>query len=40
MGSEMCIRDRGYRSQFIKLVKDKGYAGLIEKMKEKIAKGE
>ena len=30
----------GYRSQFIKLMKDKGYAGLIEKMKEKIAKGE
>lgn len=30
----------GYRSQFIKLIKDKGYAGLIEKMKEKAAKGE
>jgi phospholipid transport system substrate-binding protein len=30
----------GYRSQFTKLLKDKGYAGLVEKMKEKVAKGE
>lgn len=30
----------GYRSQFTKLLKEKGYAGLVEKMKEKVAKGE
>jgi phospholipid transport system substrate-binding protein len=30
----------GYRTQFVKLVKEKGYPGLVEKMKEKIAKGE
>ncbi len=30
----------GYRSQFTKLLKDKGFAGLVEKMKEKVAKGE
>ncbi len=29
----------GYRSQFSKLHKDKGFAGVVEKMKEKIAKG-
>lgn len=30
----------GYRSQFTKLMKDKGFAGLVEKLKEKIAKGD
>jgi phospholipid transport system substrate-binding protein len=30
----------GYRSQFTKLMKDKGYPALIEKMKEKVAKGQ
>jgi len=29
----------GYRSQFTKLFKDKGFPGVVEKMKEKIAKG-
>lgn len=29
----------GYRSQFVKLMKDKGYPAVIEKMKEKVAKG-
>lgn len=29
----------GYRSQFSKLFKDKGFAGVAEKMKEKVAKG-
>ncbi len=30
----------GYRSQFVKLIKEKGFPGLIEKLKEKIAKGD
>lgn len=30
----------GYRSQFTKLLKDKGYPALVEKMKEKVAKGQ
>lgn len=29
----------GYRSQFTKLNKDKGFSGVVEKMKEKVAKG-
>lgn len=28
----------GYRSQFVKLIKEKGFAGLVEKLQEKIAK--
>lgn len=47
-GSSFKVRDiitedvslvEGYRSQFSKLNKDKGFAGVVEKMKEKIAKG-
>jgi len=29
-----------YRNQFVKTLKDKGYDGLVKKMKEKIAKGQ
>ena len=38
MGSEMCIRDRTYRAQFLRILRKDGYDKLIRKMKDKLAK--